>query len=844
MWFSASSPGPPPPQAEQQHQTPPQQPFGARKVEPEENGAASHHDPPSRGQGPAFPTSVFASLLPSSTSSAAAAPATDGPDSLNDILNDDDITAMAAHAQQIHRPTSDELDAGNYVSSWSPGGQAQDHGAAHDTNSSSSTHLWELFTSLFSVLASRRHGAQDFFSFLDPSVMWRLREKHAAAYAKQFSNAAVLREKALLVEVLIAAIYTRAVYGVPMYEGYVDSAATWVAGAVQKMNVDPVENEILNQQAFLALTGNAGAILVSAFTEEVYEPAFVLSVNHKLKCLVLSIRGSMAWNDVVTDIAAEEVDYCVYVPSPPAPSGESTDAKKHKKRSQLRQHEAASSGAPPDSTHPGALSPFSAAFGEAAAGTRTSAAEGVGSEAPSRPRSSSSGELSAKSYGNVSEIDYVGTEYVGITKHRESGTISLTPNSSFSSSNVEHAHQGPSTRSHPFPKPKNRRRNSDEQTVDHAPDGKIEGSARNSQSQKEQPPTAAARRPTQIPSPERRVYTDEIATADGLLTTVTTSEADEPFFIDQNDPDEELTEERLLFRTHKGFVRSADFVYRRIKNWVDRFLRKNPDYRFLFTGHSLGAATASLVYFKFPEIRDKKLITFGCPALVQEQTGGSGEKARRQGKKREPAVGEEGRSTSSSGSGSGASSTPSKRKEEDINDKEGPLLRRTPPSTSHHLPVSEDPRILGVVRGKDFVSALSMESFDRLADEISETSYFTQAVDWMSTTLFGQERPVRDYSKIPRPPGRFCLHLQVRPSTAAPVCYWTQNKGENYRRILLGLRMIDDHLPNLYLASLCDLYFNKFFSRADISNEEYAFLKMLKRIKFDYIQAYEAARWM
>mmetsp|Transcript_27894 Transcript_27894/g.70520 ORF Transcript_27894/g.70520 Transcript_27894/m.70520 type:complete len:642 (-) Transcript_27894:374-2299(-) len=634
------------------------------------------------------------------------------------------------------------------------------------------------------------------------------------------------------------------------YDGALLSAVTntnaWSrhTGAVQKMNVDPVENEILNQQAFLALTGNAGAILVSAFTEEVYEPAFVLSVNHKLKCLVLSIRGSMAWNDVVTDIAAEEVDYCVYVPSPPAPSGESTDAKKHKKRSQLRQHEAASSGAPPDSTHPGALSPFSAAFGEAAAGTRTSAAEGVGSEAPSRPRSSSSGELSAKSYGNVSEIDYVGTEYVGITKHRESGTISLTPNSSFSSSNVEHAHQGPSTRSHPFPKPKNRRRNSDEQTVDHAPDGKIEGSARNSQSQKEQPPTAAARRPTQIPSPERRVYTDEIATADGLLTTVTTSEADEPFFIDQNDPDEELTEERLLFRTHKGFVRSADFVYRRIKNWVDRFLRKNPDYRFLFTGHSLGAATASLVYFKFPEIRDKKLITFGCPALVQEQTGGSGEKARRQGKKREPAVGEEGRSTSSSGSGSGASSTPSKRKEEDINDKEGPLLRRTPPSTSHHLPVSEDPRILGVVRGKDFVSALSMESFDRLADEISETSYFTQAVDWMSTTLFGQERPVRDYSKIPRPPGRFCLHLQVRPSTAAPVCYWTQNKGENYRRILLGLRMIDDHLPNLYLASLCDLYFNKFFSRADISNEEYAFLKMLKRIKFDYIQAYEAARWM
>eukprot|EP00392_Amoebophrya_sp_AT5.2_P008149 g8168.t1 len=720
--------------------------------------------------------------------------------------------------------------------------------------------------------------------------MWRLREKHAAAYAKQFSNAAVLREKALLVEVLIAAIYTRAVYGVPMYEGIrmairrgaydgallsaVTNTNAWSrhTGAVQKMNVDPVENEILNQQAFLALTGNAGAILVSAFTEEVYEPAFVLSVNHKLKCLVLSIRGSMAWNDVVTDIAAEEVDYCVYVPSPPAPSGESTDAKKHKKRSQLRQHEAASSGAPPDSTHPGALSPFSAAFGEAAAGTRTSAAEGVGSEAPSRPRSSSSGELSAKSYGNVSEIDYVGTEYVGITKHRESGTISLTPNSSFSSSNVEHAHQGPSTRSHPFPKPKNRRRNSDEQTVDHAPDGKIEGSARNSQSQKEQPPTAAARRPTQIPSPERRVYTDEIATADGLLTTVTTSEADEPFFIDQNDPDEELTEERLLFRTHKGFVRSADFVYRRIKNWVDRFLRKNPDYRFLFTGHSLGAATASLVYFKFPEIRDKKLITFGCPALVQEQTGGSGEKARRQGKKREPAVGEEGRSTSSSGSGSGASSTPSKRKEEDINDKEGPLLRRTPPSTSHHLPVSEDPRILGVVRGKDFVSALSMESFDRLADEISETSYFTQAVDWMSTTLFGQERPVRDYAdkpqarpmirclaeheqpKIPRPPGRFCLHLQVRPSTAAPVCYWTQNKGENYRRILLGLRMIDDHLPNLpciesfepliCLASLCDLYFNKFFSRADISNEEYAFLKMLKRIKFDYIQAYEAARWM
>ncbi|CAD7947073.1 unnamed protein product [Amoebophrya sp. A120] len=982
--------------------------------------------------------------------------------------NKEDVVAAAADDLQnrpIHRPA---------------------HEQTNETGGSSS-HMWDTVTTLLSMLSNRRHGAQDFFSFLDPSVMWRLRDVHSQLYEKQFDNAAVLREKSILIETMIACLYMRAVYGVPMYEGYVDSAATWVAGAFMKVNMDQLENEVLNQKAFLALvgakqdsaqwqrkkriepssevttssqlpsgfvdgqellpgaeqkssstssvdkkkintsqsgttsskrttskeeflsrtsspsskspskpgtssrknsktasrttvpgrhgtgattaaTGGAAAapttsstssptktnaflpanpILVSAFTEEMYEPAFVLSVNHTLKWLILSVRGSMAWKDVMTDIAAEEVDFAVRFPKAGSalfgvdPLQELTKARDEEKR-RAQEAEAlrrrASSGEAAGGPHdqePDVASgadplvtsdePSEVQVGndvvKVKANTKARSLfpapknkSGTASSTPPRvveqdgPTSSRHDSLDDAILGppaserkeSLPEIDYVGNEFVGAkspnkedydergrgvlqggqlstlfqpepraeTPTSTGAAVVVAPPSRGSSANSTRS-SGQSVQKTRIPKPERKIRPPEDEAIygdeglfvpsspegDHAVYGQHQlgttkngypGTSSTSSSSRAYlniekktagrnphepllidqsdvnfaPPGSSSSRPNSG-SPERNrerhrrkdstdskpknlsslVPTAGSTTGEATSTvssrTKTTSTEDGQR---QTPSDEDNTEVRVLFRTHKGFVKSAEFVYGRIRFWVERFLKKNPDYRFVFTGHSLGAATVALVYWKFPQIENKRLFLFGSPAIAYH---------------------------------------------DDDAEQGGTVAGRSPGRAANaaKYPVMDDPRILGVVRGKDFVSALSMESFDRLADEISETSYFTQAVDYIGT-LFGQQRKTHDYSKIPRPPGKFCLHLQVRPSTAAPTCFWVRNHGEHYRRILLGLRMIDDHLPNLYLATLCDVYFHRFFDRNNVSTMEYQFLKMLKRIRFDYIQAYEAARWI
>ncbi|CAD7967668.1 unnamed protein product [Amoebophrya sp. A25] len=591
-----------------------------------------------------------------------------------------------------------------------------------------SAHMWDTVTTVLSTVASQRHGAHDFFSFLDPSVLWRLRETHSAAYVEMFKGAALLREKSVLIEALISCIYTRAVYGLPMYEGYVDSAATWVQGAMQKVNMDKTENEILNAKAF---HWKIGEVLVSGYTEEMYEPGFVLSANHRLKWLVLSVRGSMAWQDVMTDIAANDVDFNVRIPKEGGPLW-NVDPLKIASSSTQKNHQevqAASSTAQVVNERP--------------------LEQGLRSPTASGTRQKTAGDQNEDSEDELAKSTLcIGTEYIGAVRKPDHSSSSPT----LSSSKID---------SIPPTSPK-------------------------AQTPQPQQPLGSPHRSSST-SPRRSSVP---SSSSPNLQGVDRPESPPPLFIDQTilgDDAETMT--KLMFRTHKGFVKSAEYVYRRVRTAVERFLRRYPDYRFIFTGHSLGAATVALVYFKFCQVVNKRLLLFGSPAIVAEH--------------------------------------------EEMPSDCGNLVRAT-----------QDPRILGVVRGKDFVSQLSMQSFDRLADEISETSYFTQAVDYVSSLFSGSERPAKDYSGTPRPAGKFCLHLQVRPSTAAPTCFWTRNSGQNYRRVLLGLRMIDDHLPNLYLATLCDVYFNKFFRRNEISDEEYVFLKMLKRIRFDYVQAYMSAKWV
>lgn len=223
---------------------------------------------------------------------------------------------------------------------------------------------------------------------------------------------------------------------------------------------------------------------------------------------------------------------------------------------------------------------------------------------------------------------------------------------------------------------------------------------------------------------------------------------------------------------------------------------------------------------------------------------------------------------------------------------------------------ANDPRIVNVVRGKDLMSRLSLESIDRLCDEIAEASLVTQAMDWFGATVFGktvdrgggsagagaadQSAPqsarggaasqpsaggragtasqsassssaaqqagscaaARDtkfdaspddssekpHANVPKPPGKYVLHLQCRPSTAPPRLFWTRNLDGSYNRIFVAMRMVDDHLPNLYLASLCDAYFNQFCDPQRMDAREAVLFGILDKIGFNYRRAYELAQ--
>ena len=70
--------------------------------------------------------------------------------------------------------------------------------------------------------------------------------------------------------------------------------------------------------------------------------------------------------------------------------------------------------------------------------------------------------------------------------------------------------------------------------------------------------------------------------------------------------------------------------------------------------------------------------------------------------------------------------------------------------------------------------------------------------------------------------------------------------------------MIDDHLPNLYLAGLCEVYLERFLDTrrevvidkngaeklrmANLSGGEHVFLRMLRKVGFSYVRAKADAR--
>jgi hypothetical protein len=73
-------------------------------------------------------------------------------------------------------------------------------------------------------------------------------------------------------------------------------------------------------------------------------------------------------------------------------------------------------------------------------------------------------------------------------------------------------------------------------------------------------------------------------------------------------------------RVHSGFNKAANALVPKIYNLLDKAKKQNPEYKVVFTGHSLGGALATLSAVKFAERgvikwSDIQIITFGQPRV-------------------------------------------------------------------------------------------------------------------------------------------------------------------------------------------------------------------------------------
>eukprot|EP00427_Karlodinium_veneficum_P067171 CAMPEP_0169306884 /NCGR_PEP_ID=MMETSP1017-20121227/991_1 /TAXON_ID=342587 /ORGANISM="Karlodinium micrum, Strain CCMP2283" /LENGTH=553 /DNA_ID=CAMNT_0009400123 /DNA_START=75 /DNA_END=1736 /DNA_ORIENTATION=- len=154
----------------------------------------------------------------------------------------------------------------------------------------------------------------------DPSTPFRLRAAHARRYDEMLEAFdPVGREEALVCGVsaepsvaepgflpcaAVAAMYARAAYGALMRQGGGDRVSAFVRGAarvaVGKWNASH------NLQAFMELVDiRPEDVLLSSWGEQTFEPAFVVFFDHKLKWLVITIRGTCEWKALYTDMAAD-----------------------------------------------------------------------------------------------------------------------------------------------------------------------------------------------------------------------------------------------------------------------------------------------------------------------------------------------------------------------------------------------------------------------------------------------------------------------------------------------------------------------------------------------------------
>ncbi|KAJ1455036.1 hypothetical protein M885DRAFT_617608 [Pelagophyceae sp. CCMP2097] len=169
-----------------------------------------------------------------------------------------------------------------------------------------------LFWQTLSATAGRRGLSR---LPMDATALWRLRRSHAAQYREALSNAPKIdASDAVLVDVAHASLYIRAAYGFAMSEGYMDSVRSGGAlFTLKKLHFDIAEHvdDATNTEALRASAGILNDDLLHAdWSSRTFQPAHFVALDHAKRWVVVSIRGTLAARDVLTDLSGSQVEYC------------------------------------------------------------------------------------------------------------------------------------------------------------------------------------------------------------------------------------------------------------------------------------------------------------------------------------------------------------------------------------------------------------------------------------------------------------------------------------------------------------------------------------------------------
>ena len=166
-----------------------------------------------------------------------------------------------------------------------------------------------------------KHLLQDFskrwpirrkLSLANPVSLIRVSYRHTKLYNVLHAKHKLQNDQKEALDCAQAMLYAKASYGVAYTGGHLRSlGAAFRMHTILKpfkdvgRDVTSRENDIGALQVLDAISNTDRELVMSDWSNQVYNPAFVLFVDHNMKWIILAIRGTVSDKDTLTDLAAD-----------------------------------------------------------------------------------------------------------------------------------------------------------------------------------------------------------------------------------------------------------------------------------------------------------------------------------------------------------------------------------------------------------------------------------------------------------------------------------------------------------------------------------------------------------